>query len=281
MACSDPTCYGVPIYNEFHNPGATGFSSLRMAGQSVAQRSTLTVNHGVYYIDTTVPLATQQQPGIYGFNVFQPGETYYTFLLFAKTTTQQTYQLYVGPGFNPDTDVWMSQATVGTVPFTFRQGSWPSTWTKNYDSSTGVLTITLDMSFPDFKNAYDTTAPVHCQPQSFCSWNPSTNSCGTSLPSTDPLANDSQSICSKYPGKDVDCPAGGCFGFGLKLPAAFSPGTKPNLPPTARCFPQNPDWDVPFVPASETVAGKACFYPSVPAGGFCQDPQRDSRQRRR
>jgi hypothetical protein len=281
VACSDPTCYGVPIYNEFHNPGATGLSSVRMAGQSVAQRSTLTVNHASYYIDTTVPLATQQQPGIIGYNVFQPGQTYYTFLLFAKPTTQQTYQLYVGPGFNPDTDVWMSQASVGTVPFQFQQENWPSTWMKSYDASTGVLTVTMDMSFPDFKAQYDAVAQQHCQPQSFCSWKPATNSCASSLPSTDPLANDSQSICSKWPVKDVDCPASGCFGFGVKLPAGFATGSKPNLPPTARCFPQNPDWNVPFVPASETVAGKSCFYSTVPTGNFCQDPQSVPNLRRR
>lgn len=37
-------------------------------------------------------------------NVFDPGETYCTFLLYAKPSTEQTYDLYVGPGFNPCTD---------------------------------------------------------------------------------------------------------------------------------------------------------------------------------
>lgn len=272
IACSDPTCYGVPIYNEFHNTGATGFASVRMAGQSVAQRSTLTVNHGSYYIDTTVPLATQQQPGIAGYSVFQAGQTYYTFLLFAKPTTQQTYQLYVGPGFNPDSDVWMTQAKVGSVPFTFQQGIWPVTWTKVYNPSTGVLTVTMDMSFSDFKAQYNAVAQQHCQPRSFCSWNPSTNSCGSSLSATDPLAGDSQSICSRWPVKDVDCPSNGCFGFAVRLSAGFTTGVKPNLPPTARCFPQIPEWNVPFVPASETVSGKSCFYATPPTGSFCQDP---------
>jgi hypothetical protein len=151
---------------------------------------------------------------------------------------------------------------------------------KNYDPTTGVLTVTMNMSFPDFKTQYDAVAQLHCQPQSFCSWKPATNSCGSSLPSTDPLANDSQSICSKWPVKDVDCPAGGCFGFGVKLPAAFTTGTKPNLPPAARCFPQNPDWDVPLVPASQTVAGKSCFYSTVPSGNFCEDPQSTPNLRR-
>ncbi len=273
VACSDPTCYGIPIYNEFHNPGATGFSSVRMAGQSIAQRSTLTVNHGFYYIDTTVPQASQQEPGIVGYNVFQPGQSYYTFLLFAKPTTQQTYQLYVGPGFNPDSDVWMTQVKVGSLPFAFQQGIWPTTWTKSYNPTSGVLTVTMNMSFSDFKTQYAAVAQQHCQPQNFCSWNPSTNSCGSSLPSTDPLAKDSQGICSKWPVKDLDCPAGGCFGFGVRLPAGFTTGTKPSLPPAARCFPQTSDWDVPFVPASETVAGKSCFYSVVPTGNFCQDPQ--------
>ena len=31
-----------------------------MMGQSLGQRSTLTMNHGSYYIDTTVPLDVQE-----------------------------------------------------------------------------------------------------------------------------------------------------------------------------------------------------------------------------
>jgi hypothetical protein len=175
----------------------------------------------------------------------------------------------------------MSQAGVGSLPFKFQQGSWPSTWAKSYDSATGVLTVTMNMSFSDFKAQYDAAAQQHCQPQSFCSWKPSTTTCGSSLPSTDPLANDSQNICSKWPVKDVDCPTGGCFGFGVKLPTGFTTGTKPDLPPVARCFPQNSDWDVPFVPASEAVAGKSCFYSTVPVGNFCLDsPTAPARRRR-
>jgi hypothetical protein len=94
-----------------------------MAGEdTLGTRETLTVNNGLYYMDTAVPLEMQkdkrddpqhpdkitshgenynQQAGpkasldSFG-NVFQPKETYYVFFLYAKNTTRQTYQIYVG-----------------------------------------------------------------------------------------------------------------------------------------------------------------------------------------
>ena len=63
VACADPSCYGVPIYrqyltNEEKNgppvPSPLPTPSIRLMGQSQAQRSGLTVNNGSYYIDTTV-----------------------------------------------------------------------------------------------------------------------------------------------------------------------------------------------------------------------------------
>lgn len=271
--CTAPFCYGVPLYKEFQNVGVTGTTSIRMAGQKIAQRSTLTVNHGLYYIDTTVPKDTQFQPlnGITSINVFEPGQIYYTFLLFAKPTTQQTYEMYVGPGFNPDSDVWMVQASVGSSPFTFAKEDWPSSWTKTYNSQSGVLTVIVDMGFPDFKTNYNGVAQRQCQPQSFCSMNNS-NSCGCVLPGTDPLAADCQAICSNWTTKDVDCPANGCYGFGIKLPAGFTTGPKPDLPPARRCFPKDDNWNIPFVAASEDLA-RSCYYSpmSIPTGKFCPD----------
>jgi hypothetical protein len=275
--CTNPSCYGVPLYDDFKTGSSSGASAIRMAGQSIAQRSTLTVNHGSYYIDTTVSQGAQIAAGASNLNVFQPGQTYYTFLVFAKPTTQQEYQMYVGPGFNIDTDLWLVQANINSASLLFPRGDWPSAWTKSYDPESGVLKVSMDMNFPEFTSQYPGPPQQHCQPQSFCS--ASGNTCGCVLPSTDPLYADCQSICSKWAGKDIDCPSGGCFGFGVKLPAGFSTGPKPNLPPVQKCFPQNTDWNVPFVAASSSAAG-SCFYNVVPQPQFCQDIRRSRATRK-
>ncbi len=77
--CGAPFCYGVPLYRQFltgrewaswttlgcstepaRDSAACKFPFIRMSGQSSYQRSTLTANHGTYYLDTTVPDATQR-----------------------------------------------------------------------------------------------------------------------------------------------------------------------------------------------------------------------------
>src|SRR5262249_8526359 len=72
-ACSNPACYGVPLYrlaltpDEFaENPKPRPV--VRMQGQSVFQRSTLTVNNGQYFIDTTVSEETQKAGNQYSVN---------------------------------------------------------------------------------------------------------------------------------------------------------------------------------------------------------------------
>ena len=70
--CTHQNCYGVPLYRQYvtKDEKAKGINpSIRMMGQNVGQRSTLTVNHGKYYVDTT-PRRTQQiaQTGINAVN---------------------------------------------------------------------------------------------------------------------------------------------------------------------------------------------------------------------
>ena len=69
-----------------------------MAGQDTFQRSTLATNNGVYYMDTTIGADAQvkAQPARNLLNVFMPDNVYYSFVLYAKPTTKQTYQIYVG-----------------------------------------------------------------------------------------------------------------------------------------------------------------------------------------
>ncbi len=276
--CTNPTCYGVPLYRQDINPVEKGTKpAIRMAGQAIAQRSTLTVNHGSYYMDTTVSEAIQRR-GIASnlVNVFKGGETYYTFLLFAKPkpddpakgppATKQTYQMYVGTtGFNPATDVFEVTADISAVPLDFtKKTTWD--WEEpEYNAQTGMLTVTIDTSFQTFKDDYNKVAEEHCQPPTFCSW--SGKACGCALNPDNTLFNQCQAVCSGWTNKDVDCPDGGCYGFGVKFPTDFVANGQAS-PPAPACYPNNGDWNVPFQPATEEKAG-TCYDKEPPTGTFC------------
>ena len=61
--CSNENCYGVPLYRQYltngEQPGLT--QEIRMAGMNFSQRSNLTTNKGMYYIDTSVGTKRQAQ----------------------------------------------------------------------------------------------------------------------------------------------------------------------------------------------------------------------------
>ena len=98
--CSTPACYGVPLYRQYLNPSDTTLPlPIKMSSQGTGQRETMVPNNGLYYIDTTVPKSTQSTFGS-DVSVFESNKTYHVFLLFAKPATTETFQLYVGPGFN-------------------------------------------------------------------------------------------------------------------------------------------------------------------------------------
>ena len=177
--CSNPACYGVPLFRQLltdaeqatysgkscatnPNQAACRFPFVRMGGQSTYQRSSLTVNHGVYYLDTSVKRDTQVNealsPAPYiecsnaptgpcqprSVNEFQGSTspttgTYYMFFLFAKTSTRQTYQIYVGPGFNLGS-VQAAQAALAVLPVSnFTPIAWPTAWTKDLHRSEAPL----------------------------------------------------------------------------------------------------------------------------------------------
>src|SRR5262249_29872834 len=98
-ACSNSACYGVPLYRLFLTPDEFKQNPrprpvVRMQGQSLYQRSTLSVNNGKYFIDTTVSQQTQEKANSAtantpkSLNVFRAGDTYYVFLLWAKASTR-------------------------------------------------------------------------------------------------------------------------------------------------------------------------------------------------
>src|SRR5262249_55137892 len=185
--CANPACYGVPLYRQF----LTGeeqklwdkdnckdkkasddcrWPLVRMGGQSTYQRSTLTINHGKYFLDTTVSAEKQgrkeplgedftsvnpcvdvavpnpsRQPSV---NVFEAGKTYYMFFPFAKKETKQIYQIYVGDGFNPETDLKAHRPWLELFPIRSMRGesNWPKGWLKKYTPGSPILEVTIDFA---------------------------------------------------------------------------------------------------------------------------------------
>ena len=118
-ACTNEFCYGVPMFRQLRINANEPPASIKMAGQSTYQRSTMAPNNGKYYIDTTVSLTKQKTPPTVSVNEFREGQNYYLFLLYAKPDTTQTYQIYVGDGFDKDNPehLWATRATVTKDPY--------------------------------------------------------------------------------------------------------------------------------------------------------------------
>jgi hypothetical protein len=300
--CANPRCHGVPLYRQYltkpeNAAKATPFA--RMAGQSQAQRSILTANHGAYYIDTAVSEQAQRD-AVRGWatdppflNLFERGKTYYVFLVFAKPSTRQTYQLYVGPNFDDKTwsGLSLARADVTTSPTKFTPGAWPQSWTREYDSGTGILTVTIDLAA--FAGSFGDEKPTRCRPFSFCTWNDTAKQCKCALKGGDYLfsecseknAKGEDAICA-WAVEDVDCPKGGCFGFGVTLTSGFDylsgteedPRVKLSKLPAAsrwpRCFPKDKDWNVSFTPADPPELAGACADAPVLPTQFCDATQR-------
>jgi cell migration-inducing and hyaluronan-binding protein len=303
--CTNPACYGVPLYRQFltgedkkNEKDSTGewkdwyhdkcdkdpttpqcrWPFVRMGGQAAYQRSTLTVNHGTYYLDTTVPRDIQWgkgsgQPGEpfttvtpcqitdvdhchpRSVNVFEEDKTYYVYFLYAKRATKQTYQIYVGRDFDLAT-VKAKRAVLNTSPVNkFDDATWPAGWDKHYNDKEacpydnqkcGILKVTVD-----FKNIDLDLKPANglCLPHTFCSEDgekEAGKSCGCALKDSDPLvkANPSlkqecKKVCGTWAVKDLDFPRDGAWGFSFKLPSRFNPDATIEHPTLHRPQPES------------------------------------------
>lgn len=303
--CGSAFCYGVPLYRQL----TTGTEKksfpayapqIRMAGQGTGQRSTLSTNNGTYYIDTTVGVNAQSKdtPGalrVTSLNVFQELQTYYVALLFAKDNTKQTYQFYVGPGFDKTKDLWAVRAHVAADPPTYDRVDTPASW--SVDVANGIATVTISMEGAkskdgySFKSQYLEAQHNGCQPSSFCTPSPATFTKGSETPSscgctggTDPISKMcTQSVCA-WAGNDPECPAGGCWGFAFKLPKGFQTDQPVDLTNLRACFDKKKGWDVKWVnagskngvdndPLGSDIAGKSpvCYKAPVFPDDFCPE----------
>jgi hypothetical protein len=298
--CTNQNCYGVPLYRENLIPGETSALGvpIRLMGQANFQRSSLTVNNGRYYVDTSPSLAAQMAvnppaKNVKLWNVFRKGGKYYFFQVFAKATTKQTYDIYVGTGFNPkdQNQLWLTRVDLPSSYIFHDKGEFPQSQV-SYNDTTGILSVTLDMSkFPDFTTEFAAEKKNQCQPTTFCQWiakpemGEDNCQCASSIFSP-PTPGFQAAECSKSGGicswstEDTDCPLGGCYGFGVKLSDKFETSDSPPspAPQNVACLtrPVPPPEPPPLSPYDVnwtlTTNSSACTYSSTIPSTFCTNP---------
>jgi hypothetical protein len=261
-------CPGVQLYRQLLTAGEKQDPDdqlKRMMGQNNFQRSALTVNHGKYYINTTVSKNSQMNadPPFVSFNAFTGGSVYDLFFLFTRPDTQQTYQVFVGKDL-PETngkDFAATNVVFGyeglTLPFNFTPAPpkdvSSGAWTSKYNSASGILTLSTKLSQIAGNYSLNTTVAnetvslgqKYCQPSTMCSWSQSANRCqcnpngpyASLCNQTNPAG---QTVCdwsvqpsplkcsnpNGCPPQFIDCPAPGCPAFQVTFPAACGPNQK-------------------------------------------------------
>jgi cell migration-inducing and hyaluronan-binding protein len=339
--CAGPYCFGVRLFRQHLTGSNAGggtrewqswisngcddianaaqarcqFPFIRMGTQNSWQRSAMTVNHGTFYIDTSISQHTQtlsqfNDPSSGYFdcsiraagacqplsvNTFVGGQTYYVYFIYAKGTTRQVYQMYVGEGFDPDNMVQAIRMDIDTIPFKPKGGTFPwatTGWKREMitgaDGKTDVLQVTVDFStFAGELNPVNTDASgaltnPTCMPADFCAWNKTIKSCGCNLAPNDPrwvadpnLAASCSHACNVWAVKDLDCPPAGCLGFSVTMQPGFQAvdqykRPKPQMFPTS-----NPLTDFTAMFKRTTVtpdsaSGGTCYYGSLP--NSCPNP---------
>jgi G8 domain len=307
---SDPTVpgsVGVPIYRQLINAGeAVGENQVkRMMGQNNFQRSGLTVDNGMYYIDTNLSKKQQTDAGAKSLNTFVANGVYDLYFVYAKANSKQTYLMYVGkklPENFAATNVKFGYVDITTDTYRFAAangGTLPAKWSSKYTPSTGILRLVMDMSgLPD---DFDLTkfnpnvkpptslGQTLCQPATMCMWN---NTSGCTCNPASPYASLcnqknplGQTVCS-WSVKDLDCPIRGCPSFQITFPSNFEadgtnqrPVTFNSPPPPAAPdlvrFSEDPNfkWNVPYFLPPSSISGADCNYTQQPGSGSCMTSQ--------
>lgn len=261
-----------------------GRGTFMMGGQT-GEAPYLTANNGLYYIDTNAQgtgciknLSQVYTPGM------TAGNTYALYQLFAQPDTSVSFQLYVGPSFDPTTE----GAFIRVFPHNYDGGLngnnlWTTapitaTGTVDFDASSGVLTLTLDNRSIAGEYEISSADPnTRCAPSDLCQYDQSSGTCtvadtwqGTDLESTIGAACSfwamaSSGIAPATQGLTlVDCPSGGCIGYRFTLPSGFTAKSYDQVGyGLATCFPNSSAWNVPM-----TLVDSACTAPPAPSG-FC------------
>lgn len=273
------SCYGVPLYRQYltdqeytqytGNPSGFERPAIRMMGQATGQRSTLSVNHGKYYIDDQVAKQTQEATGASNLSVYLPGQTYYTYFVYGKPSLHQFYQMFVGYGLNKNMvigSVHQFRVILNDANYIFNPADGdPSFLTVTYDDRplpTGTGLVTVEVNLSAYVNEFKNDTPNFCQPRTYCTPSQSDQTKCVCAPGTE-CTDDS--VC-RWGINDIDCPLKGCFSYGITLPGSFMAGVA--KPPIPGKFTDDPnysmDWAVPWDLVDQSISGKQCQYTTSP-----------------
>jgi hypothetical protein len=309
--CTNQLCYGVPLFRQYltdtvagkdpaksemkawkdkgcdkQETGKTPIAAcrwpfIRMAGAAISQRNTLTINNGTYYLDTTVSADTQKSEDKYSndspvaLNVFAAGKQYHVFFVYAKQSTKQTYQIWVGPGFDKDKHFELTNVNVETKDFAFLPKAAKTQWaTASYDGE-GLLTV--EVNFNGLTTLDPTPDNGLCAPRTFCKVD-GQKMCVSNLDPGDRLFRESDAVCRNWAVKDLDCPplvyensngrptwvSGGCPGFSFTLQSEVANDL--NQRPQPKAYPKaggsKPDWATKFSLPSDMTGDRLghCTY---------------------
>ena len=276
---SSAACYGVPLYRQYltktefgdYQRNPTGFQrpTIRMMGQGNGQRSTLTVNHGLYYIDDQVTLSTQQAANTSEWNIYMPNTTYYVYFIYAKSSLDQTYQMFVGYGLDKGTveeSVKPYRALFPSDAYEFQSASGASFLDVSYDDKSkengGTGLVTVHVHLDAYASEFTGDRPQFCQPATYCTANGAQCECNPNNPNNPGCTAGDTSVCS-WAIKDMDCPIAGCFAFGIKLPASFQTGIA-TTPPAPVQYPNDSNWQTLYQLVDESITGSQCHYTTQP-----------------
>ena len=254
IPCTTSHCRGVPLFREFLTDDENTKKirpQIRMMGQSTAQRSTLSLNHGAYYIDTTqnctslggCPKCLTVDPmnpkrcktydgNPYSPSIFLGGQTYYVYFVYAKADTKQKYDIYVGDKTSLD-ELKVTPIRLDPNNYAINPASGTSFLTPSPTYSGSILSVSVDLTGQSA--AFTNSKPLFCRPQTYCKPSGASCVCDTS----NPLCQSGQltdSDCAWGP-SDMDCPVDPanpngmqCFGFSFTMPGNFKAPETPIVP---------------------------------------------------
>ena len=228
-----------------------------MAGTTTGSAPYLTVNNGTFYIDTDT--AHQDASCIantsFALPGFAPSSTYVLWQIFPNQETKNTYQIYVGPSFDPSTQ----GSFVRVSPHRF-SGNGNSSLVEAFPDypgpvatvQNGVLTVTFEYTQMDQEFLIENRdQDERCMPRDMCQYSSGEKLCTLTqdpdrLAALDPQLHDTiDQVCRIWgtatsgvltydapsisdPATKVtqqisftECPSEGCVGYVFQLPSDF------------------------------------------------------------
>jgi hypothetical protein len=268
----DTPCTGNDVCNGIE--WACTRASLLM-GTQTGQSPGLVVDGGTYYLDTNVapggPRGCFSDGEIFEYPTFRAQDTYVVYNLFGKRETRVTYQVYVGPAFDPA----VHGKFVRAHPHWGLDLKMAVEADQTRGTATvqdGILSITLDHARldPSDYGFPAAGAPGTCAPRDLCQPNAAGDGCGANsarYPAGSRLHDQVESICKSWVERKEsevagvfleDCPHGGCLGYAFTLQptagTAYAPVGYATLP-LASGTPYDASWNaITLVP----TAGSDC-----------------------